>query len=86
MTDDAQLLRRYAEEHSETAFGELVERYINLVYSAAVRQVRDAQQAEDIVQMVFTALAHKARGLPKEVLLSGWRYRLPDQAHASSSH
>jgi len=75
MTDDAQLLRRYAEEGSETAFGEVVKRYINLVYSAAVRQVHDTQQAEDIVQMVFTALARKARGLPKEVLLSGWLYR-----------
>jgi RNA polymerase sigma factor (sigma-70 family) len=75
MTNDALLLRRYAEEGSETAFGELVERYINLVYSAAVRRLRDPQRAEDIAQIVFTALARKARTLPKDVLLSGWLYR-----------
>jgi RNA polymerase sigma factor (sigma-70 family) len=75
MTNDALLLRRYADEGSETAFGELVERYINLVYSAAVRRLRDPQRAEDIAQIVFTALARKARTLPKDVLLSGWLYR-----------
>jgi len=36
---DCDLLRRYAETQSEDAFAELVRRYINLVYSAAMRQV-----------------------------------------------
>ena len=75
MTDDRQLLRRYTTEGSEQAFGELVVRYINLVYSAAVRQMGDAHLAEDVVQTVFTALARKARALPEEVLLGGWLYR-----------
>ncbi len=35
---DGELLRRYAQDHSETAFEELVRRHINLVYSAALRQ------------------------------------------------
>jgi hypothetical protein len=36
---DCDLLRRYADTHSEDAFAELVRRHINLVYSAAMRQV-----------------------------------------------
>ena len=76
MTDDAKLLRQYAEEDSEAAFGELVERYCNLVYSAALRRVAgDTQLAEDVAQRVFTVLARMARRLPQNVLLGGWLYR-----------
>ena len=74
MTDDAQLLQEYA-EGSETAFRELVAKYINLVYSAALRHLEDGHQAEDVVQTVFTHLAQKAQALPKEVVLGGWLYR-----------
>lgn len=38
---DCELLRRYAETKSEDAFAELVRRHINLVYSAAMRQVHN---------------------------------------------
>ena len=34
---DQQLLRDYAERQSETAFAAIVERYVDLVYSAAFR-------------------------------------------------
>ena len=44
MTDDAQLLRRYTEERAEQAFGELVARHIDLVYSAALRVVGGDRQ------------------------------------------
>lgn len=37
MTNDAKLLRRYAESHCEDAFAELVRRYLDFVYSAAKR-------------------------------------------------
>jgi hypothetical protein len=40
MTDDSELLRRYAHERSEAAFAELVARHVDLVYSAALRQTR----------------------------------------------
>ena len=39
MTDDSELLRRYVQERSESAFAELVQRKAGLVYSAALRQV-----------------------------------------------
>ena len=39
MEDDATLLRQYAKTRSDAAFAELVRRHVDLVYSAALRQV-----------------------------------------------
>src|SRR5437016_9111130 len=76
MTDDGQLLQQYAGERSESAFGELVTRHIDLVYSVALRVAGgDRPLAEDVTQVVFMDLARKARGLPRDVLLAGWLYR-----------
>src|SRR5258705_146131 len=76
MFDDHQLLRRYANDGSEAAFAELVSRYVNLVYSAALRRAGgDAHLAQDVAQLVFTDLARKARSLPPEVVLAGWLHR-----------
>jgi len=57
---DPQLLRAYAEDHSEAAFGELVRRHVDLTYSVALRIVRDTHLAEDVTQAVFVALAQNA--------------------------
>jgi RNA polymerase sigma factor (sigma-70 family) len=75
MVTDAELLRRYAEENSEPAFAELVRRHVDLVFSAALRQVRgDAHRAQDITQVVFTTLARKAHSLTRHPVLAGWLY------------
>ena len=71
---DSELLRRFAEEHLEQAFAELVSRRISLVYSAALRQVGDAHRAEDVTQEVFIDLARKARSLSRHPALIGWLY------------
>jgi RNA polymerase sigma factor (sigma-70 family) len=73
--DDRELLKTYAKDHSESAFAELARRHVNWVYSAARRQVNDAQLAEDITQSVFVLLARKAGSLSSSVMLGGWLFR-----------
>jgi RNA polymerase sigma factor (sigma-70 family) len=76
MTDAQQLMAEYARNGSERAFRELVARYVDLVYSTAVRQVRgDVHLAEDVVQTVFVDLARMAGRLSGEVMLGGWLHR-----------
>ena len=71
--DDAELLRRYAEEKSEDAFAALVRRHIDFVYAAALRQARgNAALAQDVTQTVFTDLARKAAALARHEVVVGW--------------
>lgn len=75
MLTDNQLLQNYLRDRSESAFSELVERRINLVYSAALREsAGDAAQAQDITQAVFTELARRGPSLLNHPALAGWLY------------
>lgn len=75
MTTDAELLHEYVTTGAELAFGELVRRYSDLVYSAALRQVGDPEAARDVTQSVFVDLARKATSLKSDSLLAGWLFR-----------
>ena len=73
MMDDTELLRAYAENHSETAFAEFVRRRVGFVYAAALRMVSgDAHTAQDIAQSVFVLAANKAPALATHKHLAGW--------------
>jgi RNA polymerase sigma factor (sigma-70 family) len=75
MTSDGELLRRYTETNSEDAFAELARRHLDLVYSAALRQVNgDAHLAQEVAQSVFADLARKAASLVGRQALAGWLY------------
>ena len=84
MNDDLTLLREYARSNSEEAFAALVSRHINLVYSVALRQVRDPHLAEEITQAVFIILARKAGSLGPKTILSGWLCRTARYASANA--
>src|SRR5579872_4868668 len=69
---DRELLIQFVQTRSEQAFSGLVNRYMDTVYSAARRQVRDSQIAEDVTQAVFLILAKKASKLENRDSLAGW--------------
>src|SRR5664280_494645 len=76
MTDSQKLLAEYVQSGSEPAFRELVARYLDLVYSVALRLVEgDTHRAEDVAQTVFADLARQARTLSPDVMLGGWLHR-----------
>jgi RNA polymerase sigma factor (sigma-70 family) len=71
---DADLLKRFALDERDEAFAQLVNRYINLVYSVALRHTKSAHDAQEITQAVFIILARKAPSLGGKTALSGWLY------------
>jgi RNA polymerase sigma factor (sigma-70 family) len=69
---DHDLLRAYAREGSQTAFAEIVHRHLDLVYSAARRQVRSPELADEIAQSVFTDLARNGLRITSTQPLAAW--------------
>jgi hypothetical protein len=72
MSTDATLLRRYVEERDERAFAELVQRHLDLVYSAALwRTGGRTHLAEEIVSLEDGQLFLEMVGRsPKEPLFA----------------
>jgi len=80
MTSDLDLLRQFARENSQDAFAEIVQRHLDLVYSAALRQVRSPQLAEEIAQSVFADLARVAATPSSPGTLTPWLYAVARRA------
>jgi RNA polymerase sigma factor (sigma-70 family) len=76
MTSDLDLLGQFTRDHSQDAFTALVNRHVNLVYSAALRQVRSPQLAEEVAQSVFSDLARNAGRLKPDTILTAWLYQV----------
>lgn len=73
-TSSIQLLKEYAETGDQQAFATLVERHINVAYSAAMAALGNDDQAHDACQLTFLELAKKAGNLSPNIHLSGWVY------------
>ena len=73
--DERELIER-CRTGDDSAFGELVDRYKNLVYAMVYRMVPDRSQVDDLAQEVFLKVH---RGLPYfrgDARLSTWIYRI----------
>src|SRR5580765_7696662 len=73
---DLELLERYTQQNAEDAFAEIVRRHVDLVHSAALRQVRSRELAEEVAQSTFIKLAHHSRDLKPDTILTAWLYRV----------
>lgn len=71
---DHELLQTYAQHGSNDAFAALVRRHLDLVYSAARRQVRSPHLAEEVTQSVFIDLARSARKIKPSQPLAAWLF------------
>jgi len=76
MTESQRLLAEFRKTRSEPAFRELVDRFIDIVHSTALRLMNgDRHHAEDITQTVFADLAKLSSSLRDETMLGGWLHR-----------
>jgi RNA polymerase sigma factor (sigma-70 family) len=77
---DGQLLTRFVEWGDEAAFETLVHRHAPMVLGVSRRLLRNAQDAEDAVQVVFLVLAQKAASVRPREAVAGWLYGVARKA------
>ena len=68
---DIQLVREFG-KGSLDAFEELISRYEVKAFNLAMRFVRNQEDAEEVLQDVFTTLYHKLAGFEGKSAFSSW--------------
>src|SRR5262245_22299306 len=71
---DAELLRRYLADRSETAFRDIVARHGPMVLQLCRRRLGNTHSAEDAFQATFLTLSRKARSIRRPEALAAWLY------------
>jgi len=72
---DEQLVRK-SQQGDERAFGELVNRYESKVYSLALKMLRNADDAEDVLQDTFLRAYRGIKAFQGNSTFSTWIYRI----------
>ncbi|MBX7143319.1 MAG: sigma-70 family RNA polymerase sigma factor [Oligoflexia bacterium] len=72
---DATLIAKFRKGSME-AFEELLERYESKIYNLAMRFTRNQEDAEEVLQDVFTTLYQKLDGFKGNSAFSSWLYRI----------
>jgi RNA polymerase sigma factor (sigma-70 family) len=73
-TADAVLVERFAQNHDQAAFTELVMRHGPAVWALCHRLLRSEPDAEDVFQATFLVLAHRAGRVRKAASVGSWLY------------
>jgi RNA polymerase sigma factor (sigma-70 family) len=81
MASDRELLDRFVRAGDGEAFGQIVRRHADAVYTACLRVLENPHAAEDAAQATFLVLMRKARALGGLETLAGW---LVQAAHLSA--
>ena len=72
---DFELLQRFTRDGEQTAFADVVQRHLDLVFATALRKVEDPGAAQEIAQNVFTALSRKAWQFAPDDSLPAWLHK-----------
>ncbi|MBI2487969.1 MAG: sigma-70 family RNA polymerase sigma factor [Deltaproteobacteria bacterium] len=75
-TSDEKLIETFINENNESAFEEIVSRYVDKIYGLALRITRNPNDAEEVLQDVFLTLAKKIDTFRGEAKFSSWLYRV----------
>jgi RNA polymerase sigma factor (sigma-70 family) len=71
---DQELVERYACDHHEGAFGELMRRHGQMILGVCRRVLTSEQDVEDAFQATFLLLARKAGSIRKRQSVASWLY------------
>lgn len=72
---DLQLVKQFCKGSIE-AFEEIIERYESKAFNLSMRFVKSQEDAEEVLQDVFTTLYHKLHGFEGKSAFSSWLYRI----------
>src|SRR5881394_4034902 len=73
---DRESLVAFSRHPNAKALWPVVERYLALVYSSALRRTGDSLQAVEVTGAVFLVLARRARRLRKKTVLAGSLFQI----------
>ena len=75
---DIELLQEYAKSRADELFTALVEGHIDLVFSAALRQVHSQELAQEVTQSVFIELARQKESQLRRLVDARPDQRVPE--------
>src|SRR5262245_40462932 len=73
---DRECLEAFRRDRAASHLRPVVERYLPLVYSSALRRTGSADEAAEASRAVFLVLIRRARRIRKKTVLAGWLFHV----------